>query len=143
MKNPSDQGEAPLYPGASSNHDAVRWTRLTSRIAAATLSGGLLITQAGAAQAGPVFTQQTGGANPFPNSNQDIFPTTPAFADLTGDGDSDGFVGGGPWLQYYRNTGTAGSPAFSYVDYSCGATPVSGVYPYPLHAPAFVDIDGD
>jgi hypothetical protein len=60
----------------------------------------------------PVFTAETGTANPFNGINVGS-PAAPALADLSGDGLLDLVVGGPGHLSYYKNTGTATNPVFT------------------------------
>ena len=104
----------------------------------------------GALDGNTYFFENTGAAsepgfalpvtNPFGLANVGAY-ASPAFADLDGDGDLDGFVGdiGGSTV-FFENTGSVSAPAF--------APPVSN--PFGLAdvedtkaAPAFADIDGD
>jgi hypothetical protein len=64
--------------------------------------------------------------------------SSPAFADLDGDGDLDAFVGerGGKTI-YFANTGTANAPAFAAPN-PIGPTDVGA-----LASPAFADLDAD
>ena len=66
-------------------------------------------------QAGPVFTQRTGEANPFNGINSDPgYNSGPVLSDLDGDGDLDLIFWN--WYDthdYFENTGTAGAPVFT------------------------------
>lgn len=89
----------------------------------------------------PVFTQQTGAANPLSSVNVGQY-SAPAFTDIDGDGDKDVFIGSSLGsIYYYRNTGTPGSPVFT--EQTGSANPLNGVNPGYCSAPALVDIDGD
>jgi Secretion system C-terminal sorting domain/FG-GAP-like repeat len=89
----------------------------------------------------PVFTQQTGGANPL-NSTFFYYGCSPFFADIDNDGDQDVFIGlyDGTIL-YYENTGSASAPVFT--QRINGANPFNGVNVGYYAIPVFVDIDGD
>jgi Ca2+-binding RTX toxin-like protein len=89
----------------------------------------------------PVFTVQTGAANPF-NGVDVGFYSTPSFADLDGDGDLDAVIGEQDGvLNYYRNTGTALAPVFTVQ--TGAANPFDGVNVGILSTPSFADLDGD
>lgn len=89
----------------------------------------------------PVFTQQTGGANPFSTISVGSY-SAPAFADLDGDGDFDLIVGSDPGtFAYYTNTGTPSAPAFTLQ--SGTGNPFNGFSVGFDGIPNFVDIDGD
>ncbi len=89
----------------------------------------------------PVFAEQTGAANPF-NSVDVGFLSTPAFADIDGDGDLDAFIGEMDGvINYYKNTGTRLAPVFAAQ--TGAANPFAGVNVGNNSAPAFADIDGD
>ena len=61
----------------------------------------------------PVYTAQTGTANPFNGINTELY-SNPTFADLDGDGDLDEVVGPGHGtLYYYKNTGSSTAPTNS------------------------------
>ena len=87
------------------------------------------------------FSEQTGVANPF--DGVDVGNrSTPAFADIDGDGDLDAFLGENlGTVLYYVNTGTVNSPAFTPMP---GAgNPLDGLDVGTKSSPAFADIDGD
>jgi Ca2+-binding RTX toxin-like protein len=89
----------------------------------------------------PVFTAQTGAADPF-NGVDVGFLSTPSFADLDGDGDLDAVIGESDGtLNYYRNTGTALAPVFTGKTGS--ANPFNGVDVGAHSIPSFADLDGD
>jgi hypothetical protein len=90
----------------------------------------------------PVFAQQTGVSNPLNGVSVSGGFSSPAFADIDGDGDQDVFIGYyyGTVL-YYKNTGSAVAPVFT--QQTGAANPLNGVSLGYFSAPAFVDIDGD
>jgi len=89
----------------------------------------------------PVFTQQTGAANPVNGVNVGGL-STPSFADLDGDGDLDSIVGASNGtLHYFENTGSATAPVFT--QQTGAANPVNGVNVGALSTPSFADLDGD
>ncbi|MGH2563692.1 MAG: T9SS type A sorting domain-containing protein, partial [Ginsengibacter sp.] len=89
----------------------------------------------------PVFTQQTGAANPFNSVTVDNF-ATPTFVDIDGDGDKDAFIGEyDGQILYYKNIGTASAPFFT--QQLLAANPFNGVSVGTYSSPVFVDIDGD
>lgn len=89
----------------------------------------------------PNFVEQTGTANPL-NAVAVGSNAKPAFVDIDGDGDKDCFVGANNGtIYFYRNTGTAASPAFSL---QIGASnPFDGIDVGTNSAPAFGDTDSD
>lgn len=105
------------------------------------LSGTLAYYQNTGTPQAPVFTQQTGAANPFDAVVMDQ-DTTPAFADIDGDGDLDAFVGGMiGTMRHYQNTGTPRAPVFT--QQTGAANLFDGVAVGNSSTPAFVDLDGD
>jgi hypothetical protein len=105
-------------------------------------SGGIFYYKnTGTAQA-PVFTQQTGAANPF--NGVSIGGGSPTFADIDADGDLDAFIGNKNQIKdhsYYQNTGTPQAPVFTY--YTGLDNPFNGVDFSKVIKPAFADVDGD
>jgi Ca2+-binding RTX toxin-like protein len=89
----------------------------------------------------PAYVERAGAANPF--DGVDIgSQSTPAFADLDGDGDFDLVAGeSGGTLLYFENTGTSAAPA--YVQQTGAANPFDGIDAGSQSAPAFADLEGD
>ena len=88
----------------------------------------------------PVYTVQTGTANPF--NNIVVVGNGLTLADIDGDGDLDAIVGefyGS--LKYYKNTGTATAPV--YVEQTGTANPFNGIDIGFFSKPTFADIDKD
>ena len=89
----------------------------------------------------PVFSEQTGAANPF-NGIDVGFDPVPTLADLDGDGDLDAVVGGNYGaLFYFLNTGGANAPAFT--EQTGLANPFNGIDVGLNAAPTLTDLDGD
>jgi hypothetical protein len=98
----------------------------------------------------PVFTLQTGGASLF--GSVDVgHDSTPAFADLDGDGDMDAVIGEAQGvLNYYENTGTfrpfapPNTPPDPSFTLRIGAnSPLDGPIVGLVTAPTFADLDKD
>nr|WP_304650685.1 FG-GAP-like repeat-containing protein [Synechocystis sp. LEGE 06083] len=89
----------------------------------------------------PVYTEQTGTANPFNGINIRIY-SKPTLADLDGDGDLDAIVGGrNGTLKYFQNTGSSTAPV--YTEQTGTANPFDGINVGSFSAPTFADLDGD
>ncbi|QHG20471.1 tandem-95 repeat protein (plasmid) [Nostoc sp. ATCC 53789] len=84
----------------------------------------------------PIFTFEA--TNPFGLTNE--FVGSPAFADIDGDGDLDAFVGTfTTTAKFYRNTGNAGTPIFTFeANNPFGLTSVG-----TISSPTLADIDDD
>ncbi|MBE7174333.1 MAG: T9SS type A sorting domain-containing protein [Williamsia sp.] len=89
----------------------------------------------------PVFTAQTGAANPLNSVSVDVF-ASPSFVDIDGDGDQDAFIGDFyGTLSYYKNTGTSAAPVFALQ--TDAANPFNGLPIGYTPVTSFVDIDAD
>ena len=89
----------------------------------------------------PTFAQQAGTLNPFDTFNVGYY-STPSFTDLDGDGDLDAFSGEKDGIiNYFQNTGSATSPAFTQRTGSLNPFSTFDVGYYS--APTFADLDGD
>ena len=104
----------------------------------------------------PVLVERTGAANPLGTAAVD-WNSTPAFADIDGDGDLDAFIGEYGILdntitkyvasvQYFKNTGSTIAPVL--VEQTGTANPLNSVRVVGgtfggYSAPTFADIDGD
>ena len=87
----------------------------------------------------PTYTARTGTANPFNGIDVGTY-STPAFADIDGDGLLDLIIGErGGNLNYYENTGTASAPTYT----ARIANPFNGIDVGSFSTPTFADIDGD
>ncbi len=85
----------------------------------------------------PVFNDETDTpTDPFAGVDW-AAPTAPAFADLDGDGDLDGFVGDSYFIRYFDNTGGTLTEVTGY------ANPLVGSLMIGPPAPVFPDVDGD
>jgi serralysin len=87
------------------------------------------------------FTELTGSANPF-NGIDVGDRSTPSFVDLNGDGRLDLVSGNySGTLRAWRNTGSAGAPAFT--ELTSSANPFRGINVGSSSTPSFIDLDGD
>ena len=104
-------------------------------------SGTILYYKNTGSASAPVFSSQTGASNPL-NAVNVVAYSAPAFVDIDNDGDKDVFIGSyyGD-ITYYKNTGTATSPAFTVQ--AGGSNPLNSVAVGYFSTPTFVDIDGD
>jgi Ca2+-binding RTX toxin-like protein len=101
-------------------------------------TGPLQYFRNGTTGASGAFTQQTGAANPLAAVNVVDF-STPAFADIDGDGDQDLVVGSyNLGLQTWRNNGNG-----TFTQLTGAANPFNGINLGTYIAPAFGDVDGD
>jgi hypothetical protein len=97
----------------------------------------------------PVYTVQTGTANPFNGIDVGGLlggSSAPTLADIDGDGDLDAIIGeSGGTLNYYKNTRTASNPA--YIVQTGTANPFNGIDVAGLlggsSTPTLADVDGD
>ena len=111
-------------------------------------SGGLQAWLSIGTSTAPVFVALTGNASPFNYLDMHGYSrTTPAFADLNGDGLLDlvvsGYNSNGHVYQFQTsyNTGTSAVPVFTYASMQTPGDPVAGMM--EIAAPAFVDLDND
>ncbi len=96
-------------------------------------NNGLLLTYQ---NNGGVFTQLTGGANPFDGFDNKL--SSPAFADIDGDGDMDAVVG-----NYDGTISVLQNTANVFTLLAGGANPLNGIDVGFGAAPVFVDVDQD
>ena len=90
----------------------------------------------------PVYTAQTGTANPFNGIDIGTY-STPTLADIDGDGDLDAIIGEQEgYLNYYKNTGSSTAPV--YTVQTTGTTNPFIAIDVGIHSkPTLADIDGD
>ncbi|MCF8056236.1 MAG: VCBS repeat-containing protein [Desulfocapsa sp.] len=89
----------------------------------------------------PVFTEQTGAANPFDGADVG-YSSIPSFTDIDGDGDFDAFIGEKTGaINYFENTGTDTVPSFT--QHTGSSNPFYGVDVGYMSSPSFVDINNN
>jgi uncharacterized protein (DUF2141 family) len=89
----------------------------------------------------PIFGQRSGSLNPLDLVHVGFY-STPSFADLDADGDLDAVSGERfGTIKYFKNTGSATSPAF--IEHSGSLNPFNSVDVPWYSAPSFADLDGD
>lgn len=89
----------------------------------------------------PVFTAQTGVANPFNGVDIGSY-SAPSFSDLDNDGDMDAIIGElNGTLLYYKNTGNASTAVFTQQTGS--GNPFNGIDVGSSSAPTFTNLDND
>jgi hypothetical protein len=92
-------------------------------------------------EAAPIFTQISGGDNPFDGVDVGRY-SRPTFVDIDNDGDLDAFIGEkNGTINFFRNKGDANIPKFKEV--TGGNNPFDGVDVGRYSTPSFVDIDND
>jgi hypothetical protein len=105
-------------------------------------AGTLRVLRNGTATQAGAFVELTGAANPLSSVDVGNF-STPAFADLDGDGDLDAVVGEQAGILTTFRNGTTGTTG-AFVQLSGSANPLAGVVVAAgWSTPGFVDLDGD
>ncbi len=137
--NPLDgvnTGEAGQLAFADLDHDA------DADLIVGSLGGSLLYYLNEQTPALRTFAAVTGTGNPFNGIDAGYYARPNSFVDVDGDGDQDLLVGEtNGILHYYRNDGTAISPA--YIPLTGASNPFNGIsLSLSLH-PALTDLDGD
>jgi len=89
----------------------------------------------------PSMVERSGAANPMDGEDVGRY-AAPAFVDIDGDGDLDGFVGDDNGdIHFFENTGDANNPAF--IERFTTDNPLDGFTSNGYAQPTFADIDND